>query len=312
LVDQQGNPVRGSYEIQYRQINDKAAMAFSGIPMNFNADKEDYNFSAAGIFEVRAFKDGEELKVAPGKKLSLDFEADKRKSGMNLYYFDEQNDTWKVTDEKIRFPKRGAYEEEFDSVSFIADVEAFNKKEELKKQGPQRDGNTFNLGSTSLMPEGIKKAEKDKGPDPGKYLVRHFYNPRMIKELSLRSFGAYNLSEVYKVENQIAVDAEYRDKDKNLIDDAHMLTVIDMNYNAAYSFKPGEFICNSLANNVFLLWTKEGKIYSFVKRSTVKMKTGSYSLTMEDLSNEIESIADLKRYLRFVAKKTSETVTKNK
>ncbi len=312
LVDQQGNPVRGSYQIQYRQIKDKAAMAFSGIPMNFNDDQENFNFSAAGIFEVRAFKNDEELKVAPGKKLSLDFEADKRKSGMNLYYFDEQTENWKVTDEKIRFPKRGAYEEKFDSISFKKDVEEFIKKEELKNNGPERDSNKINVGITSLMPEGIEKAEEDKGPDPGNYLVRHFYNPRMIKELSLRSFGAYNLSEVYKVENQIAVDAEYRDEFKKLIDDAHMLTVIDMNYNAAYSFKPDEFICNSKANNVFLLWTSKGKIFSFVKRSTVKMKTGSYSFTMEDLSNEIESIADLKRYLRFVAKKTRKTVTKIK
>ena len=138
---------------------------------------------------------------------------------------------------------------------------------EADENKPSRDGKNINLGKTSLMPKGIKKAKKDKGPDPGNYLVRHFYNPRIIKELSLRSFGAYNLSEVYKVENQIAVDAEYRDEFKNLIDDAHMLTVIDMNYNAAYSFKPDEFICNSKANNVFLLWTNQGKIYSFVKRS---------------------------------------------
>ena len=126
----------------------------------------------------------------------------------------------------------------------------------------------------------------------------------------MRSFGAYNLSELYKVQNQVAIEADYLDEKGNRIHDAYLLTVVDLNFDAAYSFKPKEFICNAKANNILILWTKiwqnlflckTGLLYSYRQETTL--------LTCKTSGSSVKSIDDLKKYLRFVRKATKKNVT---
>ncbi|BDS13310.1 hypothetical protein [Aureispira anguillae] len=311
VVDQAGNPVKGTYDLQYRELRDRAQMAFSGWPMNGKKGEKAQGFNSVGMLEVRAFKEGETLRIAPNKNMTLDYEVNKRMSNLDLYHLEDSTKTWtSTTDNRLQLPKRGAYTESFDSIRYKNDVAAYEEK--FKKPKPNEatlDGSTWNA-STTLIPEKMKKLEEEEKPDPNKYIVKHYDNPRLIKELRLNSFGVYNCSQMYQVENQIAVSAQYTDLQKTIINNARTLSIIDMNYNAAYSFKPEQFICNGAANNVFLLWSNDGKLYSFVKRSTVKMSTGNYSFQMEDLSQKVKNTNDLKRYLKFVDKKTKETVTR--
>ncbi|CAA6824030.1 MAG: Unknown protein [uncultured Aureispira sp.] len=311
VVDKHGNPVKGAYELQYRELRDRADMAFSGLPMNYKNQETAEGLNSVGILEVRAFQNGEALQIAPGKALSLDYEVNKRAKNLDLYHLDEQAETWTETSEVIDLPKKDAYTEAFDSLAYQAAVIAHNEK--FKNlgigDGVERKNATINV-ETTLIPERMKKTEREERPDPNKYLVKHYKNPRLVKDLRLNSFGIYNCGQKYKVKNQIAVSADYTDLEQIIINNAHTLSIIDMNYNAAYSFKPEQFICNAKANNIFLLWSKDGKLYSFVKRATIKMNTGDYSFQMEDLSEKVKNTADLKRYLKFVEKKTKETVTK--
>lgn len=311
VVDKNGNPVKGTYDLQYRELRDRADMAFSGLPMNYKNKETAEGLNSVGVLEVRAFKDGEELQIAPGKALSLDYEVNKRAKDLDLYQLDESSEAWEATSEVVDLPKRNAYTEEFDSIAYQAALIAHNEK--FKNlglgDGVERDKSKINV-QTTLIPERMKKTEQEERPDPNKYMVKHYKNPRLVEDLRLNSFGIYNCGQKYKIKNQIAVSADYTDLEQMVIDNAHTLSIIDMNYNAAYSFKPEQFICNSKANNVFLLWSKDGKLYAFVKRAAVKMNTGDYSFQMEDLSKEIKNTADLKRYLKFVENKTKETVTK--
>lgn len=311
VVDQNGTPVKGTYELQYRELRDRADMAFSGLPMDYKNQETAEGINSVGVLEVRAFKDGEELQIAPGKALSLDYEVNKRAKNLDLYHLDHNDKSWESTSEVVDLPKRGAYTEKFDSIAYEAAVVAHNEKYKNLGlgDGVERNKDAISV-QTTLIPEGMKKLEKEERPDPNKYIVKHYKNPRLVQDLRLNSFGIYNCGQRYKVKNQIAVSADYTDLQQAAIDNAHTLSIIDINYNAAYSFKPEQFICNSKANNVFLLWSKDGKLYSFVKRSTVKMNTGDYSFQMEDLSKMIKNTADLKRYLKFVEKKTKQTVTK--
>ena len=309
VVDKNGKPVRGSYDVEYRELRDRSQMAFTGLPMTYNNEEGDYHFNSAGLIEVRAFKKGEELQLAPKKQMTLDYEVTKRMSDLDLYHLDDATQTWESTKERVKLPKRGAYTEELNEEEYNAALEAYNEKiKNNQPTTPTRDGATYNV-KTRLLPENITKLEDEK-PDPNQYLVRHTVNPKLVKELHLKSFGAYNCSQIYQIKNQIAIEALYTNLQKEVIDNARMLSVIDMNYNAAYSFLPDEFICNGKANNVFLLWTKTGKLYAFVKRSTVEMGTGKYSFAMEDMSKSIQNTKDLRRYLKFVEQKTKETVTK--
>lgn len=311
VVDQNGNPVKGAYELQYRELRDRADMAFSGLPMNYKNQDPAEGLNSVGILEVRAFKDGEELQIAPNKALSLDYEVNKRAKDLDLYHLNEKEETWKSTSEVVDLPKRDAYVEEFDSIAYKAAVMAHNEKYKNLGlgDGVERDKEKINV-QTTLIPNRIKKLEKEERPNPNKYIVKHYKNPRLVENLRLHSFGIYNCGQKYTIKNQIAVSADYTDLEQMAIDNAHTLSIIDMNYNAAYSFKPEQFICNAKANNIFLLWSKDGKLYAFVKRATVKMNTGDYSFQMEDLSEKIQNTSDLKRYLKFVEKKTKETVTK--
>lgn len=310
VVDSEGNPVKGTYNLEYRELRDRAQMAFSDLPMEYKNHEGARGFNSAGMLEVRAFKEGEELFIAPQKALTLDYEVNKRMSNLDLYHLDDEKQTWTKASTTVKLPKKGAYTESFDSAQYKMDMEAYEEKfKRSKKDKPQLNGSTWNV-STILVPKNIEKLEEEERPDPNKYVVKHYDNPRLIKDLQLQSFGVYNCSQTYQVENQIAVAAQYTDQQKVLIENARTLSIIDMNYNAAYSFKPAQFICNSEANNVFLLWSDNGKLYAFVKRSTVKMSTGNYSFQMEDLSEKIKDTKDLKRYLKFVDKKTKETVTK--
>lgn len=301
IVDKNGNPVKGSFDLQYREMNDKAQMAFAGLPMSYKKDNTDYGFNSVGILELRAFKNGEELQVASGKKLTLDYELNKRASNLNLYHFDNQTKTWVETGEKVQFPKKGAFTEAVDSVSYKAAVANYVATKEAIEREVERIKNKYNVNTIPLAPTDIEKPEL-LAPNPNKYLVRHLENPQLVKALELNSFGVYNCSQIYQTQNQIAIAAVYTNAQKEVIKNARVLSVIDMNYNAAYSFQPDNFVCNGKANNVFLLWTNNGKLYGFVKRASVKLGTGRYSFTMEDLSDSIRNTEDLKRYLRFVEK----------
>jgi hypothetical protein len=311
VIDKNGNPVKGAYELQYRELRDRADMAFSGLPMNYKNQETAEGLNSVGILEVRAFQNGEALQIAPGKALSLDYEVNKRAKNLDLYHLDEKEENWTETSEVIDLPKKDAYTEAFDSIAYKAAVIMHNEK--FKNlglgDGVDRDNEKFKV-QTTLIPERMKKLEKEERPDPNKYIVKHYKNPRLVKDLRLNSFGVYNCGQKYKIKNQIAISADYTNLEQMAIDNAHTLSIIDMNYNAAYSFKPEQFICNAKANNIFLLWSKDGKLYSFVKRASIKMNTGDYSFQMEDLSEKIKNTSDLKRYLKFVEKKTKETVTK--
>ena len=311
VVDQNGNPIKGAYELQYRELRDRSDMAFSGLPMNYKNQETAEGLNSVGVLEVRAFQNGKELQIAPKKALRLDYEVNKRAKNLDLYHLDEQAASWTETSEAINLPKKDAYTESFDSIAYQADLVAHQEK--FKNlgidDGVKRKNATINV-ETTLIPERIKKTEREERPDPNKYIVKHYKNPRLVEDLRLNSFGIYNCGQKYQVKNQIAVSADYTDLEQMIINNAHTLSIIDMNYNAAYSFKPAQFICNAKANNIFLLWSKDGKLYSFVKRATIKMNTGDYSFQMEDLSERVKNSADLKRYLKFVEKKTKETVTK--
>lgn len=311
LVDKNGDPVKGAYELQYRELRDRADMAFSGLPMNYKDQEKAEGLNSVGILEVRAFQDGEELQIAPNKALTLDYEVNKRAKDLDWYHLDQKEKKWAATSEVVDLPKRDAYTEEFDSIAYKAAIIAHHEK--FKNlglgDGVKRENEKINV-QTTLIPERMKKLEKEERPDPNKYVIRHYKNPRLVEDLRLNSFGVYNCGQKYAIKNQIAVSADYTDLEQMAIDNAHTLSIIDINYNAAYSFQPEQFICNAKANNVLLLWSKDGKLYSFVKRAAIKMNTGDYSFQMEDLSDKIKNTSDLKRYLKFVEQKTKETVTK--
>ena len=79
-----------------------------------------------------------------------------------------------------------------------------------------------------------------------------------------------------------------------------MLSLIDLEYNGAFSFSPNRFTCNAKGNNVILLFSTSDKLYLLDKGEFAKMKiekSGDYTFTVKEVSNTIRNTADLAKHL---------------
>src|ERR1035437_1263446 len=88
----------------------------------------------------------------------------------------------------------------------------------------------------------------------------HTY-PEIVKGLNVGSFGVYNCDQIYRPENKIDIIARYIDTEGKEINLLHVLSLIDLKYNGAFSFDPQSFTCNPKGKNVLALFTKTGDLY---------------------------------------------------
>lgn len=302
LTDANGNPVNGDYELAYRSLEHLSDRAAAGLPLFFEGHTAK-GIESTALLDLRATQDGQPLHLAEGHVLELDLTLPKRQEGLGWYHLDEQQ--WKKQEQAVVFPAKGAYTEQLDQLAYQQALVDYQKAVEERERGITRTGNTYDAGKTALLPKDIKKLPELKRPNRRSYLVRHYDNPRLVRGLRLASFGVYNCGRAYQVRHQVAVAARYTDAQQRVIKKSSVLSVVDLDAKAAYSFEPSQFICNGKANNVFLLWTTDGELYSFVKLATVDLKTGAYSFRMEHLTDRIQAPKDLRNYLNFVQEKTN-------
>jgi hypothetical protein len=132
------------------------------------------------------------------------------------------------------------------------------------------------------------------GSDPG-----HTF-PMIIRKLSVGDFGVYNCDQIYRIGDHVQVSAKFRDESGALIKSTKVLSMVDLNYNGAFSFDPAHFYFNPKNPTVLLLFTNNGKLYSIDKETLKSMnitKGGAYEIVMKDVSATIRSTEDLKLYL---------------
>lgn len=89
-----GTPVEGSFDIEYREFHDPIDIFFSGIPMNYDSAGISYQFISAGMCELKAYQNGEELIVNPKASPSVDMVSKDEDPAHNLYYYDEEASQW--------------------------------------------------------------------------------------------------------------------------------------------------------------------------------------------------------------------------
>jgi hypothetical protein len=127
----------------------------------------------------------------------------------------------------------------------------------------------------------------------------HTYPP-IIKGLNIESFGVYNCDQIYRLPNPVNLLATYVDEKGNAINDADVLSMIDLNYNGAFSFDPKSFMCSTKGDNVLALFTSKGELYLLEKGAFDKMNitsSGSYTFVMKNKTETIKNTADLAAYL---------------
>ena len=79
-----------------------------------------------------------------------------------------------------------------------------------------------------------------------------------------------------------------------------VLSLIDLNYNGAFSFNPNKFMCNAKADNILLLFAESGELFLLEKGAFQKMnisESGEHVFTMKNVSKIIRNTEDLSTHL---------------
>lgn len=93
LVDSDGNPVKGGVKLKYRELHSPGEIIASGMTMRYDSAGTTYNFETAGMFEIRAFKNGKPVFIKDGKQVEVQM-ASYREGDYNFYQFDEEKENW--------------------------------------------------------------------------------------------------------------------------------------------------------------------------------------------------------------------------
>lgn len=106
FVNKKGEDIVGDVEIRYREFHDQADIIVSGIPMTYDSAGTQYHFESAGMFDIRGYKDGEQVYIKPGKDITVELASKQGADRFNQYLLDTIAKNWKCL--KKDTPKQDA------------------------------------------------------------------------------------------------------------------------------------------------------------------------------------------------------------
>jgi hypothetical protein len=95
LVDKNGNQVKGDVDILYREFHTPKEIFFSGIPMDYDVNGEKCFFESAGMIDISASQNGEEVFIKKGKEIKFNMSTDNTHQEVKLYELDKTQKKWK-------------------------------------------------------------------------------------------------------------------------------------------------------------------------------------------------------------------------
>ncbi|MFT6499964.1 MAG: hypothetical protein ACJASQ_000071 [Crocinitomicaceae bacterium] len=320
FVDQEGKAITSTVTITYQEFKNPADMAFSGIPMTYTNRDVEYNFNSSGMFSIKGYSDGEEIKVNPAKSLSIDYALAKQNADIDFYRLKDDSTNWEFLEE---IDELTALEQDFtDSIpegnfgfGIAAEptVQQVNGTAQLLLAKDNAEGNTNVAPTTTLgnpvtektifqynIEMGVDSVQAQKNADRYVESVAGHTYPPIISGLRINSFGVYNCDAIYRLRNRVTVQPTYLDENGDEIKEQKMVSLIDLNVNSAFSFGPRSFTCNPKANNLILLFTTSNELYLLEKGNFGKSpiaNNGSSSYQMKNVTETITNSNDLKAYL---------------
>lgn len=94
FADEKGNFLKGEIELRYREFHDAADFFVSGIPMTYDSAGVKYQFESAGMIEVLAYQNGNQVKIAPKKTIEIEMASSYKGNEYNLYKLDTIKNNW--------------------------------------------------------------------------------------------------------------------------------------------------------------------------------------------------------------------------
>ena len=180
-----GTPVKGEFEIKYREFRNAAEIAFSGIPMTFNGQ----NFNSVGMYEIRGEQNGKTLKLT--QPAVVNFQCTKGDSGVGFYHLDESSSKW----EKVKQITKNK-------------AENIEIKKKIQLDSP--------IGSYRIVGGTVKSDNGNYIPVPVNHNKTWISSEMLAEKKEKITFGDYSWGCYNKVLNQIgdSIKEIKRDEDK--------------------------------------------------------------------------------------------------
>lgn len=93
-VDTAGNVITGEIKVKYREFHDAYDIFLAGVPMAYDSAGIKESLQTAGMFDIRAFKDSNEIFVKEGSNMNVKMASYDGNSDYNFYSLDEKAKNW--------------------------------------------------------------------------------------------------------------------------------------------------------------------------------------------------------------------------
>lgn len=163
FVDAKGNPVNGEVTLQLKTFETPAEIIASGIPMTFEDGDQTRDFESAGMFQIQGLANGQEIAIAEGKDLAVNYPS-ASVGEYDFFYFEESEDegTTKGHWQQLSKPKEteaeelegfGTFKLQFDDTSYteLAPLNDIDWKAATKLHNPLNAENKWVLDEKWTM-----------------------------------------------------------------------------------------------------------------------------------------------------------------
>jgi len=181
FVDKDGNVLQGDVVVNYREFYNYMDFFLSGIPMKYDSGKAGMQLESAGMMELTASRNNEEVFVNRQNRISVMMASLNKSPDYNLYYFDKKQNKW------IYKGKDMLTVSQFTPQTFILQPIEYRDSVEtvFSFKAPQY---TIRLYS-AMEPAGKKRFFFSKKPGPDKFSFHFIASLSNIPELNnLRTF----------------------------------------------------------------------------------------------------------------------------
>lgn len=94
FVDKDGNVIKGTVKVKYREFTNPIDFYLSGIPMSYDSLGKQYTFESAGMCEILAYKNSLPVFVNPKSKPEINIVTQNASQEQNLYCLDTTQQKW--------------------------------------------------------------------------------------------------------------------------------------------------------------------------------------------------------------------------
>ena len=97
FVDKKGEEIIGEVTVEYREFHELPEIIGAGIPMRHDSAGRTHHLETAGMFEIRAQKDGEPVMLKKNVPITVDLASRNREDRFYQYYLDTVSRNWRYT-----------------------------------------------------------------------------------------------------------------------------------------------------------------------------------------------------------------------